>query len=58
MKNSTVVLTFPVFDQQYPLNFHIFMLWQSGWQISNFYHKIYIFDFHLLETSHLFENGF
>ena len=31
-------------------SFHIFMLWQSGWQITTFCHKIYIFGFNLLEA--------
>ena len=31
-------------------SFHIFMLSQSGWQITTFSHKIYIFGFHLLEA--------
>ena len=26
------------------------MLWQSGWRITTFCHKIYIFGFHLLEA--------
>ena len=30
--------------------FHLFILWQSGCLINTFCHKIYIFDFHLLET--------
>ena len=62
--NSGIKLDNSKYNQKFPhiyvmtyICYDIYMLWQSGWQITTFCHKIYIFGFHLLEAI-LLSQGF